>query len=142
VAGGVTVYDDFAHHPTAVRETLEAMQAPGRTGKVWAIFEPRSATACRRIFQKDFAASLGLADEVVVAAVYRSSLPEAERLSERELVDELTAGGVSARFLPAVDDVVTLVAEKAVPGDHVVVMSNGAFGGIHDRLLQSLDDRS
>ena len=142
VAAGVTVYDDFAHHPTAVRETLEAMQAPGRTGRVWAIFEPRSATACRRIFQKDFAASLGLADEVVVAAVYRSSLPEAERLSERELVDELTAGGVSARFLPAVDDVVTLVAEKAVPGDHVVVMSNGAFGGIHDRLLQSLDDRS
>ena len=85
--------DDFAHHPTAVHETLAALRTgyPGR--RIWAVFEPRSASSCRRVFQDDFAKAFGAADEVVVAAVFRSSLPEAERLSAEQLVDDLHAPG-------------------------------------------------
>ena len=137
VIRGVTVYDDFAHHPTAVRETLRALrQADG--GRIWAVFEPRSATACRRLFQKEFAAALRLADQVVVADVFRSSLPASDRLSEPALVADLTAGGVAARHIPSVADIVTFIARGARSGDRVVVMSNGGFGGIHERLLAAL----
>ena len=137
----VTVYDDFAHHPTAVRETLSAMRATMPSGRVWALFEPRSATACRRVFQKQFAESLRLADEVVVTEVHRKDIPESERLSERELVADLSAAGVAARFVPTVDDVVAVVVEDAQPGDQIIAMSNGGFGGIHDRLLAALAAR-
>jgi UDP-N-acetylmuramate: L-alanyl-gamma-D-glutamyl-meso-diaminopimelate ligase len=135
---GVTVYDDFAHHPTAVAETLRAVRAlaPGR--RVWAIFEPRSASSCRRVFQQEFARAFHGADQVVLASVFRSSLPEAERLSESELVADLTAAGVAARHLPDVDTIVTTVVGEARSGDLVVIMSNGGFGGIHRRLLQAL----
>jgi UDP-N-acetylmuramate: L-alanyl-gamma-D-glutamyl-meso-diaminopimelate ligase len=141
VAGQVTVYDDFAHHPTAIRETLLAMRATMPPGRVWALFEPRSATACRRVFQKQFADALRLADEVVVTEVHRQDIPEAERLSERELVADLTDAGIAARFVPTIDDVVAAVIEGARPGDQIVVMSNGGFGGIHDRLLDALAAR-
>ena len=141
VADEVTVYDDFAHHPTAVRETLLAMRATRPSGRIWALFEPRSATACRRIFQQQFAESLRLADDVVVTEVHRQSIPESERLSERELVADLTAAGVTARFVPTVDDVVAAVVADAKPGDHIIAMSNGGFGGIHDKLLAALAAR-
>ncbi len=135
---GVTVYDDFAHHPTAVAETLKAVRgmAPGR--RVWAIFEPRSASSCRRVFQADFARALAGADEVVLASVFRSSLPEAERLSESDVVRDLAAAGVAARHLPTVDAIVSAVATEAREGDLVVIMSNGGFDGIHRRLLEAL----
>src|SRR5688572_32454611 len=96
-ANGVTVYDDFAHHPTAVDETLRAVRnaAPGQ--RIWAIFEPRSASSCRRVFQDDFARAFAGADEVVLASVFRSSLPESERLSEAGLVEDLTRQNVRAR---------------------------------------------
>ena len=139
--GEVTVYDDFAHHPTAVRETLAAMRATMPAGRVWALFEPRSATACRRVFQQQFAEALRLADEVVVTEVHRKDIPESERLSERELVADLTAAGVAARFVPTVDDVVAVVVEDARPGDQIIAMSNGGFGDIHDRLLAALAAR-
>ena len=139
VVRGITVYDDFAHHPTAVRETLEALRAGGRDGRLWAIFEPRSATACRRVFQSDFAQALQTADEVVVAAVPRQGIPKADRLSETQLVGELTAAGVSAQFIPTVDGIVTAVARGASASDQIVVMSNGGFGGIHEKLLSSLE---
>jgi UDP-N-acetylmuramate: L-alanyl-gamma-D-glutamyl-meso-diaminopimelate ligase len=137
-ARGVTVYDDFAHHPTAVEETLRAVRrsAPGR--KVWAIFEPRSASSCRRVFQDDFARAFSGADEVVIASVFRSSLPPEERLSESKLVDDLAAANVRARHLPDVDTIVQAVTHEAVEGDLVVVMSNGGFGGIHRKLLAAL----
>ena len=137
-ARGVRVYDDFAHHPTAVEETLKAVRrsAPGK--KVWAIFEPRSASSCRRIFQDDFARAFSGADEVVIASVFRSSLPPEERLSESKLVDDLTAANVRARHLPDVDTIVQAVTNEAVDGDLIVVMSNGGFGGIHRKLLAAL----
>jgi UDP-N-acetylmuramate: L-alanyl-gamma-D-glutamyl-meso-diaminopimelate ligase len=135
---GVTVYDDFAHHPTAVAETLGAIRAAAPGRRVWAVFEPRSASSCRRVFQDDFARAFEAADEVIIATVFRSSLPESERLSESKLVADLHAAGVSARHLPDVDTIVRTIAADARRGDLVVIMSNGGFGGIHGRLLQAL----
>lgn len=135
---GVAVYDDFAHHPTAVAETLRAVRsaAPGR--RLWAVFEPRSASSCRRVFQADFARAFGQADQVVVASVFRSSLPDADRLSEAQLVADLRSQGVDARHLPGVAEIVEFLAATVRPGDIVVFMSNGGFGGIHRRLLDAL----
>ena len=135
---GVTVYDDFAHHPTAVRETLSGLRAAFPSRRIWALFEPRSATACRRVFQSAFAEAFGDADETIVWRVYRSALPEAERLSEPALAAAIRAGGGRARHLPDLADIVQAVADEAEDGDLVVVMSNGAFGGIHGQLLRAL----
>ena len=136
---GVVVLDDFAHHPTAVRETLAALRLgyPGR--RLWAVFEPRSASSCRRVFQDAFADAFAGADEVLVAAVFRGSLPEAERLSPGELVAALAARGHRARHVAAVDDIVRTVAAETRSGDVVAVMSNGGFGGLHGKLLQALE---
>ena len=137
-AAGVTVMDDFAHHPTAVHETLSALRTGYPDRRIWAVFEPRSASSCRRVFQDDFARSFSAADEVVVAAVFRSSLPESERLSAEQLVDDLRARQQRARYIPAVDDIVQTVVDEHRRGDIVVLMSNGGFGGIHRKLLQAL----
>jgi len=138
VADGVTIFDDFAHHPTAVAETLAGLRASNPAARIWAVFEPRSASSCRRVFQDDFARAFGAADEVVIAGVFRSSLPEAERLSADQLVSDLERAGRRARHIATVDDIVTAVAAEAKPGDLVVLMSNGGFGGIHQKLLQAL----
>ena len=141
-ARGVTVYDDFAHHPTAVDETLRAVRTAAPGQRIWAIFEPRSASSCRRVFQDDFARAFAGADEVVLASVFRSTLPESERLSEAKLVDDLTRQNVRARHLPSVEAIVDAVASEARDGDLVVVMSNGGFGGIHQKLVTALAARS
>jgi UDP-N-acetylmuramate: L-alanyl-gamma-D-glutamyl-meso-diaminopimelate ligase len=99
-ADGVTVMDDFAHHPTAVHETLSALRSGYPDRRIWAVFEPRSASSCRRVFQDDFARAFGAADEVIVAAVFRSSLPESERLSAEQLVEDLQARQQRARYIP------------------------------------------
>jgi UDP-N-acetylmuramate: L-alanyl-gamma-D-glutamyl-meso-diaminopimelate ligase len=137
-AADVTVMDDFAHHPTAVHETLSALRTGYPDRRIWAIFEPRSASSCRRVFQDDFARAFGAADEVVVAAVFRSSLPEPERLSAEQLVDDLRARKQRARYIAAIDDIVRTVVDEHQSGDVVVLMSNGGFGGIHRKLLQAL----
>ena len=141
-AQGVTVYDDFAHHPTAVDETLRAVRSAAPGHRLWAIFEPRSASSCRRVFQDAFARALAGADDVILASVFRSSLPESERLSETELVDALRRQEVKARHLPTVDAIVDAVSKEARDGDLVVVMSNGGFGGIHHKLLDALAART
>jgi UDP-N-acetylmuramate: L-alanyl-gamma-D-glutamyl-meso-diaminopimelate ligase len=140
-ADGVAVYDDFAHHPTAIGETLEGIRSafPGRP--VWAIFEPRSATSCRRIFQQDFVKALARADHVILPAVFRSSLPEDQRLNAEQVVADLRPQGVDARYLPIVDDIVQTVARESTSGDIVVVMSNGGFDDIHGKLLTALQAR-
>jgi UDP-N-acetylmuramate: L-alanyl-gamma-D-glutamyl-meso-diaminopimelate ligase len=138
-AGGVAVYDDFAHHPTAVRETIAAFRAalPGR--RIVAVFEPRSFTARSRVFQEDFARALATADDVVVAAVHRpGTLPESQRLSEPGLVDGIRREGVGARFLPTVETILEALVPELRRGDAVLVLSNGGFGGIHERLLRAL----
>jgi UDP-N-acetylmuramate: L-alanyl-gamma-D-glutamyl-meso-diaminopimelate ligase len=136
---GVSVYDDFAHHPTAIGETLAGVRSayPGR--RLWAIFEPRSATSCRRVFQSDFAGALSTADLVILPAVFRSSLPEPERLSTEQLVKDLAAMGKNARYIPRTEDIVSTVARESAPGDLVVIMSNGGFDDIHQKLLTALE---
>ena len=137
-ADGVTVMDDFAHHPTAVHETLSALRSGYPDRRIWAVFEPRSASSCRRVFQHDFARAFGAADEVIVAAVFRSSLPESERLSAEQLVEDLQARKQRARYIAAVNDIVDTVVNEHRSGDIVVLMSNGGFGGIHRKLLRAL----
>jgi UDP-N-acetylmuramate: L-alanyl-gamma-D-glutamyl-meso-diaminopimelate ligase len=139
-ARGVSVYDDFAHHPTAILETLRAVRWSNPDRRIWAIFEPRSATSCRRVFQQDFARAFAEsgADEVILAAVFRSTLPDDERLDVEELVADLRRGDMHARLIPKVDEIVRTVAAEARDGDLVIVMSNGGFDGIHDKLLQAL----
>ena len=136
----VTILDDFAHHPTAVHETLAALRTGYPSRRLWAVFEPRSASSCRQVFQDDFARAFGAADEVVIAGVFRSSLPESERLSAERLVDDLRGRGQRARHIPAVDDIVRAIVAEHRAGDIVVIMSNGAFGGIHQKFLQALDE--
>jgi UDP-N-acetylmuramate: L-alanyl-gamma-D-glutamyl-meso-diaminopimelate ligase len=136
----VAVYDDFAHHPTAILETLRAVRASFPDRRIWAVFEPRSATSCRRVFQQDFARAFieSAPDEVIIAAVFRTSLPDAERLQVDELVKDVSRGGVRARELPDVPAIVSTIASEARSGDVVVIMSNGGFDGIHDKLLDAL----
>jgi UDP-N-acetylmuramate: L-alanyl-gamma-D-glutamyl-meso-diaminopimelate ligase len=136
---GIAVYDDFAHHPTAILETLRAIRWSRPGGRLWAIFEPRSATSCRRVFQADFARAFAEspADEIIIAPVYRTTLPEDDRLSVADLVQALEAGGRRARSLP-VPEIVEAVAADARDDDLVVIMSNGGFEGIHDKLLARL----
>jgi UDP-N-acetylmuramate: L-alanyl-gamma-D-glutamyl-meso-diaminopimelate ligase len=138
VIGGVTVYDDFAHHPTAVAATLSALRAAHPRGRIRAVFEPRSASSCRRVFQREFAGAFAGADDVIVAAVYRAGLPDEERLSPEALVGDLEAAGLPARYIPAVDDIVNTLVRERRDGDLIVIMSNGGFGGIHEKLLAAL----
>jgi UDP-N-acetylmuramate: L-alanyl-gamma-D-glutamyl-meso-diaminopimelate ligase len=137
-AGGVTVYDDFAHHPTAIAETLAGLRAANPHRRIWAVFEPRSASSSRRVFQREFAKAFGPADEVVIAPVFRATLPEAERLSPQELVADLKNSGQRARCAASIDDIVATIARERKDGDLVVFMSNGGFGGIHRKMLEAL----
>ena len=138
MAHGVTVYDDFAHHPTAVAETLAGLRASNPTARIWAVFEPRSASSCRRVFQEGFANAFAGADEVLLAPVFRSTLAEDERLSIPHLVRDLGNRGRRARAAVSVEDIMATVVQEHAPGDLVVIMSNGGFGGIHTRLLAAL----
>ena len=138
---GVAVYDDFAHHPTAISETLAGVRSAYPDRRIWAIFEPRSATSCRRVFQDDFARAFGSADIILLPAVFRSTLPDEQRLSPERVVQDLKAQGKDARYIPKVDDIVSEVAGGARAGDLVIAMSNGGFEGIHDKLLAALAAR-
>ncbi len=138
----VSVYDDFAHHPTAIAETLQAVRSAYPDRRIWAIFEPRSATSCRRIFQSEFVRAFAHADRVLLPAVFRSSLPDDQRLSVEQVVADLKAAGQDARYIPQTDDIVSTVEHEAKPGDLVVVMSNGGFDDIHQKLLSALERRA
>lgn len=141
-ANGVRVYDDFAHHPTAVSETISALRLAHPKDRIWAIFEPRSASSCLRVFQQDFVNALRGADEVVLASVFRDRVPEEQRLQPEQIATDLQALGTAANYLPTTQDIVSHVAGHAQPGDLVVVMSNGGFDGIHDKLLAALKERA
>ena len=135
---GIAVYDDFAHHPTAVRETLAALRSRHRNGRLIAVFEPRSATACRRLHQADYPEAFAAADVVLLAPLGRSNLPEAERLDLDELVASLQKQGKQAERAPDLDRIVQRVSELARAGDVVALLSNGAFGGMTRRVVEQL----
>lgn len=138
-ARGVTVIDDFAHHPTAIRETLKALRVSFPGQRLWAIFEPRSNTTRRAVFQEELATALSGADKILIAAVAKlEQIPETERLNPSRLVEDVNASGEKAVYLPDVTAIVGHVAAKVQPGDVVCVLSNGGFGGIHEHLLKAL----
>jgi UDP-N-acetylmuramate: L-alanyl-gamma-D-glutamyl-meso-diaminopimelate ligase len=143
---GITVIDDFAHHPTAIAGTLKALRARYAGARLWAILEPRSNTLRRRVLQSDLARSLALADEVVVAGVFRSeAVPENERLELPELAVEIQRMGRRARLLADADAIVETVAPEMRSGDVVAILSNGGFGGIYEKLparLKALAEES
>ena len=142
IAGGITIIDDFGHHPTAIRETLRALRIKYPREKIWAVFEPRSNTTRRNVFQQELAASFADANAVIVAQVARlEQLPADERLNPEQLMADIKTSGKDASYLPDADAIVAHLAQKAMGGDVVCVFSNGGFDGIHAKLLARLDKR-
>ncbi len=140
---GVTIYDDFAHHPTAVRETLRGVRAQFPDSRVWAIFEPRSQTSRRRIFENEFSDALGIADVALIAPVYSATHLEPDGvLSPERVADRANRDGGQVHVMDSSEEIVDFVAAHAGPGDRVVVMSNGGFDDIHRRLLDRLRQES
>jgi len=143
VVGGITIIDDFAHHPTAIAGTITALRSRYPGARLWTILEPRSNTMRRRVLQDDLARSLALADEIVVADVFKSeAIPESERLDLLALAGAIKIHGRRARIVPTVDGIVQLVAPELRSGDVVAILSNGGFGGIYEKLPQRLKSQA
>jgi UDP-N-acetylmuramate: L-alanyl-gamma-D-glutamyl-meso-diaminopimelate ligase len=143
VVAGITIIDDFAHHPTAIRETLRALRESYPDCRLWAVLEPRSNTLRRNVFELDLVESLALADRVVLAAVFKSeSIPAAERLHPEHVVAALNARGIPAILLADADAIVETVAPQLRAGDIVAVLSNGGFGNIYQKLPVAIAART
>jgi len=141
IASGVWVLDDYAHHPTAVRETLKALRRRFPTRRLIAAYDPRSATSRRRTFQDEFAEAFAHADEVVVGRLYDpEKIPKEERFDPERLALDLHRAGTKASYLPEVEQIVKHIAGAAGPGDVVVGLSSGSFDGFHDKLLAAIGD--
>lgn len=141
---GITIIDDFAHHPTAIAATLKALRARYPSRRLWAILEPRSNTLRRNVFQNDLAESLATADEIVIADVFKSdAIPEKERLDIGVVVDQLARTARHARVIADAEGIVRTAAPEMRPGDVIAILSNGGFGGIYEKLpayLKSLQE--
>ncbi len=136
---GITIIDDFAHHPTAIEQTLKALRTRYTGRRLWAVLEPRSNTLRRKVFQDELARSLSVADQVVVAGIFQSeAIPEQERLDPSAVIAELSAAGKPARLLETADRIVESVASELRAGDVVAILSNGGFGGIYEKLPAKL----
>jgi UDP-N-acetylmuramate: L-alanyl-gamma-D-glutamyl-meso-diaminopimelate ligase len=141
---GITIIDDFAHHPTAIFETLKALRTRYDGRRLWAILEPRSNTLRRSVFQQELVDSLSVADAVVVASVFQKktdSISDSERLDTAAVVERLNQAGKSARQIADVDAIVATIVPELRSGDVVAILSNGGFGGIYDKLPQALRER-
>ncbi len=142
VVGGVAVLDDFAHHPTAVELTLQAIKLRFGGRRLWGVFEPRSNTSRRAFFQERYAAAFDAADQVIIADPGRKdALPSEELFDPPRLVADLLARGVEATWVPEPEEIAAVLAANVMPGDVVAVMSNGSFGGLHRLLLEALAER-
>ncbi|HXC61371.1 MAG TPA: UDP-N-acetylmuramate:L-alanyl-gamma-D-glutamyl-meso-diaminopimelate ligase [Nitrospiria bacterium] len=142
-AHDILVMDDFAHHPTAIHETLSAVRLhyPGR--RIWAIFEPRSATSRQKVFQAEFAQSFGPADWIVIADIFaKEKIPVENRLDLAKLVRDLKLKGQAAEFIPTADEIVERVGPQLQSGDLVCILSSGGFGGLHQKLLKFLEEHA
>jgi len=139
---GITIIEDFAHHPTAIRETLRTLRDIYRRKRLWAVLEPRSNTLRRKVLAADLVSSLRLADHVVLAGVYQQErIPEAERLHPDEVVRGLNDAGTPAELLPDADAIVDSLAPRLASGDVVALLSNGGFDGIYEKLPARLRQR-
>src|SRR6185312_12829757 len=140
--GGVTIIDDFAHHPTAIRETLRALRTAYPDRRLWAVLEPRSNTLRRNVFEEALVESLALADRSVLAGVFKSeAIPEAERLHPENVVAALRARGQESALEADADAIVAKIAPELRGGDVVAILSNGGFGGIYEKLPKALKAR-
>jgi UDP-N-acetylmuramate: L-alanyl-gamma-D-glutamyl-meso-diaminopimelate ligase len=138
-AGGVTVLDDFAHHPTALAETIRAIREKYPQRRLWALFEPRSNTTRRNIFQRELMESLSLADGVFISRMDRlQELKESERLNPEAIIERLRGRGKVAEYSSSADEIVNRLVPNLHDRDVVAVFSNGKFDGIHDKLLERL----
>jgi UDP-N-acetylmuramate: L-alanyl-gamma-D-glutamyl-meso-diaminopimelate ligase len=136
---GITIIDDFAHHPTAIEQTIRALRARYPQSRLWVVLEPRSNTMRRNVLQDALARSLALADQVVIAAIFKSeAIPEAERLDLNRVVAEIQKRGKQARILADADAIVNAIAPDLRSHDVVAILSNGGFGGIYEKLPQRL----
>ena len=137
---GITIIDDFAHHPTAIRETLRALRERYANRRLVAVLEPRSNTLRRNVFQSALVDSLALADQVLLAAVFKSeSIPADERLIPEDVVAQLNQAGIPAAVYPDADAIVAALRSQLRAGDIVAIMSNGGFGAIYDKLPHALN---
>jgi UDP-N-acetylmuramate: L-alanyl-gamma-D-glutamyl-meso-diaminopimelate ligase len=140
--GGITVIEDFAHHPTAIRETLRALRSVHPQSRLWAVLEPRSNTLRRKVLEGDLVAGLRLADHVVLAGVYQQQrIPDAERLHPEDVVAVLNAAGTPAELLADANAIVDGIAARLKSGDVVAILSNGGFEGIYEKLPARLRER-
>jgi UDP-N-acetylmuramate: L-alanyl-gamma-D-glutamyl-meso-diaminopimelate ligase len=138
---GITVIEDFAHHPTAIRETLRALRSVYPQARLWAVLEPRSNTLRRKVLEADLVSSLRLADRVVLAGVYQQQrIPDAERLHPEDVVNALNSDGPKAELLPDADAIVNGIAARLQSGDVVAILSNGGFDGIYEKLPARLSE--
>jgi UDP-N-acetylmuramate: L-alanyl-gamma-D-glutamyl-meso-diaminopimelate ligase len=136
---GITIIDDFAHHPTAIEQTIHALRARYPQSRLWVVIEPRSNTLRRNVLQDALAHSLALADQVIIAAIFKSeAIPEAERLDLNHVIDAIQKRGKPARILADADAIVNTIAPELRERDVVAILSNGGFGGIYDKLPQHL----
>ena len=143
VIDGITIIDDFAHHPTAIRETLRALRSSYPNARLWAVLEPRSNTLRRNVFEQELVDSLALADRIVMAGVFKmESIPEHERLHPDAVVKALAACGHHAELLKDADAIVDGIAPELASGDVVAILSNGGFDGIYTKLPQRLHSRT
>jgi UDP-N-acetylmuramate: L-alanyl-gamma-D-glutamyl-meso-diaminopimelate ligase len=143
VIDGITIIDDFAHHPTAIRETLRALRASYAKARLWAILEPRSNTLRRNVFERELVDSLSSADRVVMAGVFKlESIPENERLHPEAVVNALKGEGHDAVLLKDANGIVEAIAPELRSGDVVAILSNGGFDGIYDKLPRRLRELS
>jgi UDP-N-acetylmuramate: L-alanyl-gamma-D-glutamyl-meso-diaminopimelate ligase len=139
--GGVTIIDDFAHHPTAIRETLRALRSVYPDGRLWAVLEPRSNTLRRKVLETELVESLRLADRVILSGVYQQErIPEAERLHPDEVVGAVNAAGTPAELHPGVDEIIKSIVPQLRSGDVVAILSNGGFDGIYEKLPAHLKE--
>ncbi len=132
---GITIIDDFAHHPTAIRETLRALRSAYPSARLWAVLEPRSNTLRRKVLEAEIVDSLRLADRVILAGVYQQErIPENERLHPEEVVRGINAAGTPAELCPDVATIIDRIVPQLLPGDVVAILSNGGFDGIYEKL--------
>jgi UDP-N-acetylmuramate: L-alanyl-gamma-D-glutamyl-meso-diaminopimelate ligase len=136
---GITIIDDFAHHPTAIEQTILALRARYPKSRLWVVLEPRSNTMRRNVLQDALSRSLALADQVVIASIFKSeAIPEAERLDLQRVIDEIQRRGKQGRIFADADAIVSAIAPELRERDVVAILSNGGFGGIYEKLPQRL----
>ncbi|HMG85056.1 MAG TPA: UDP-N-acetylmuramate:L-alanyl-gamma-D-glutamyl-meso-diaminopimelate ligase [Terracidiphilus sp.] len=142
VIRGITIIDDFAHHPTAIRETLRALRSVYPDARIWAVLEPRSNTLRRKVLENDLIESLRLADRVMMTGVYQQQrIPDAERLHPEDVVDALSAAGTPAELHPDATEIIASIAPRLQSGDVVAILSNGGFDDIYEKLPARLRTR-